>query len=79
MKLSIRPGENVFAVISLILFSQGFYSIILGQSIGGDEGDIDSALLRFSFLGIYLVTFALLAFRASSIAIFNLLSLLIKL
>ena len=63
MKLSIRPWEQIFAVVSLVLFSQGFYSIILGQSIGGDEGDIDSALLRFAFIFIYLITFALLGFR----------------
>ena len=63
MKLSIRPWENAFAVASLLLFSQGFYSLILGPSIGGDEGDIDSALLRFAFLLIYLITFALLCFR----------------
>ena len=56
MKLSIRPWENAFAVASLLLFSQGFYSLILGPSIGGDEGDIDSALLRFAFLLIYLIT-----------------------
>ena len=63
MKLSIRPWENAFTVVSLLLFSQGFYSLILGKSIGGDEGDIDSALLRFLFIFIYLITFSLLAFR----------------
>jgi exopolysaccharide production protein ExoQ len=63
MKLSIRPGENVFAVASLLLFSQGFYSIVLGPAIGGDEGDTDSALLRLAFLSIYLITFVLLGFR----------------
>ncbi|PSB09426.1 hypothetical protein C7B62_13305 [Pleurocapsa sp. CCALA 161] len=63
MKLSIRPWENAFAVASLLLFSQGFYSLILGASIGGKEGDIDSAVLRFAFILIYLITFALLGFR----------------
>lgn len=63
MKQSIRPFENIFSVASLLLFSQGFYSIILGNAIGGDEGDVDSVLLRFSFLLIYLITFALLGFR----------------
>jgi exopolysaccharide production protein ExoQ len=63
MKLSIRPLENTFAVASLLLFSQGFYSLILGSSIGGDEGDTDSAVLRFAFILIYLITFALLGFR----------------
>ncbi|MEM9506195.1 MAG: O-antigen ligase family protein [Cyanobacteria bacterium P01_E01_bin.35] len=63
MKQSIRPFENFFSVASLLLFSQGFYTIILGGAIGGDEGDVDSALLRFAFLLIYFVTFALLGFR----------------
>ena len=63
MKLSLRPWENVFTVVSLLLFSQGFYTVILGGAIGGDEGDIDSALLRNSFLLIYVITFALLGFR----------------
>lgn len=63
MKLSIRPWENAFAVASLLLFSQGFYSLILGASIGGEEKDIDSAVLRFAFILIYLITFALLGFR----------------
>lgn len=63
MKVSIRPWENIFAVASLILFSQGFYSLILGTAIGGDEGDIDSSILRFTFLGIYIITFVLLGFR----------------
>ncbi|MEM7591803.1 MAG: O-antigen ligase family protein [Cyanobacteria bacterium P01_A01_bin.83] len=63
MKQSIRPFENFFTVASLLLFSQGFYTVILGGGIGGDEGDIDSALLRFSFLVIYMITFALLGFR----------------
>jgi exopolysaccharide production protein ExoQ len=63
MKLSIRPWENAFSVASLLLFSQGFYSIVLGPAIGGDEGDTDSALLRFAFLSIYLITFVLLGFR----------------
>ena len=49
MKLSIRSAESIFSVVSLILFSQGFYSIIFGQAIGGDGGDLDSALLRFAF------------------------------
>lgn len=62
MKQSIRPFENIFSVISLLLFSQGFYSIILG-SIGGEEGDVDSPLLRVAFLLIYFITCALLAFR----------------
>ena len=63
MKRSIRPFENVFSVVSLILFSQGFYTIILGNAMGGDEGDLDSALLRFSFIFIYLITSALLFYR----------------
>ena len=64
MKLALRPWENVFAVVSLLLFSQGFYTVVLGGAIGGDEGDIDSAILRNSFLLIYAGTFALLGFRS---------------
>ncbi|MEL6927079.1 MAG: O-antigen ligase family protein [Cyanobacteria bacterium J06600_6] len=64
MKFSIRPFEHAFSVVSLLLFSQGFYAIILGGSIGGDEGDIDSAFLRIAFLLIYAISFALLAFRS---------------
>ena len=63
MKLSIHPGEKAFVVASLILFSQGFYTVVLGTAIGGDEGDLDSALLRYSSLAVYIVTFALLGFR----------------
>ncbi|MCC0175955.1 O-antigen ligase family protein [Waterburya agarophytonicola K14] len=61
MKQSIRPFENIFTVISLLLFSNGFYPIILGNTVG--EGDIDSPLLRMVFIGIYFVTLILLAFR----------------
>ena len=61
MKQSIRPFENVFTVIALLLFSHGFYPIILGTNSGG--GDIDSPLLRLVFIGIYFVTVLLLAFR----------------
>ena len=64
MKLSIRPFENVFSVVSLLLFSQGFYAIILGGSIGGEEGDVDSVFLRIAFLLIYAISLALLAFRS---------------
>lgn len=64
MKLSIRPFEHVFSVVSLLLFSQGFYTIILGGSIGGEEGDIDSVFLRVVFMLIYAISFALLAFRS---------------
>ncbi|MGL5833898.1 MAG: O-antigen ligase family protein, partial [Waterburya sp.] len=63
MKISIRPWEQAFVIASLLLFSQGFYSLVLGTSIGGDEGDTESALLRFAFILIYLITFALLGFR----------------
>jgi exopolysaccharide production protein ExoQ len=63
MKYSISSLERVFSVGSLLLFSQGFYALILGGSIGGDEGDVDSVFLRVIFLGIYFVSFALLAFR----------------
>ena len=63
MKYSISSLETAFSVGSLLLFSQGFYAIILGVTVGGDEGDIDSVLLRVMFLGIYFVSFALLAFR----------------
>ena len=61
MKQSIRPFENVFTVMALLLFSHGFYPVILGQTTG--EGDIDSPLLRMVFIGIYFVTLGLLAFR----------------
>lgn len=61
MKQSIRPFENVFTIISLLLFSHGFYPIILGKSTG--KGDIDSPLLRMVFIGIYFVTLLLLTFR----------------
>ena len=64
MKLSIRPLENIFSVVSLLLFSQGFYAIILGGSIGGEEGDVDSVFLRVVFLAIYAISLALLAFRS---------------
>lgn len=63
MKYSISSLEKVFSVLSLLLFSEGFYTLILGGSIGSDEGDLDSALLRIMFLGIYFLSFALLAFR----------------
>jgi exopolysaccharide production protein ExoQ len=63
MKISIRPWEQAFVVASLILFSQGFYSLVLGPSIGGKEGDTESAVLRSAFIVIYLITFALLGFR----------------
>lgn len=63
MKISIRPWEQAFVIAALLLFSQGFYSLVLGTSIGGDEGDTESALLRFAFILIYLITFALLGFR----------------
>ena len=62
MKQPIRPYENIFAVFSLLLFSHGFYPIILGDISG--EGDVDSPLLRLVFIGIYLVTVLLLAFRS---------------
>ena len=61
MKLPIRPFENVFTVLALLLFSHGFYPVILGNTAG--EGDIDSSLLRMVFIGIYFVTIGLLAFR----------------
>lgn len=61
MKQSIRPFENIFTVISLLLFSNGFYPIILGNTVG--EGDIDSPMLRMVFIGIYFVTCGLLLFR----------------
>jgi len=64
MKLSLRPFENAFSVVSLLLFSQGFYAIILGGSIGGEEGDVDSIFLRVVFLLIYAISLALLAFRS---------------
>ncbi|MFM2311314.1 MAG: hypothetical protein RLZZ04_590 [Cyanobacteriota bacterium] len=63
MKISIRPWEQAFVIASLLLLSQGFYSLVLGPSIGGDEGDTESAVLRFAFILIYLITFALLGFR----------------
>lgn len=63
MKQSIRPFEDIFSVVSLLLFSQGFFTVILGGGVGGEEGDVDSALLRFAFLGIYAMSFALLTFR----------------
>ena len=61
MKQSIRLYENIFAVISLLLFSHGFYPVILGNTSG--KGDIDSPLLRLVFIGIYFVTLLLLVFR----------------
>jgi exopolysaccharide production protein ExoQ len=61
MRQQIRPFEEIFTVISLILFSNGFYPIILGNTTG--EGDIDSPLLRMVFMGIYFVTIGLLIFR----------------
>ena len=61
MKRSIRPIEDIFSIISLILFSQGFYPIIIGNTV--DKGDVDSVLLRVIFVFIYLVTVTLLAFR----------------
>jgi len=62
MKKSIRPFENVFTVFALLLFSHGFYPIILGKISG--EGDIDSPMLRLIFIGIYIVTGFLLVFRS---------------
>ena len=64
MKQSIAPFEKVFSVVSLLLFSQGFFTIILGVSgVGGEEGDVDSIFLRLGFLGIYAISLALLIFR----------------
>ncbi len=63
MKQSIAPFEKVFSVVSLLLFSQGFFTVILGGGVGGEEGDVDSVFLRLGFLGIYAISFALLAFR----------------
>ena len=68
MKKSIRPFENVFTVFSLLLFSHGFYPIILGQTTG--KGDVDSPMLRLVFIGIYFVTFFLLIFRSQRTFIF---------
>ena len=45
----------------MLLYSHGFYPIILGKNTGG--GDIDSPLLRMVFIGIYFVTLILLTFR----------------
>ncbi len=61
IKQSIRPYEKIFAVISLLLFSHGFYPIILGNST--EKGDIDSPFLRLIFIGIYFITILLLLFR----------------
>ncbi|MEM8828346.1 MAG: O-antigen ligase [Cyanobacteria bacterium P01_G01_bin.19] len=61
MKQSIRPFENVFAIASLLLFSHGFYPVILGQISG--QGDVDSPMLRLVYIGIYFVTLCLLTFR----------------
>lgn len=61
MKQSIRPFENIFSVFALLLFSNGFYPIILGSNVG--EGDIDSPMLRIVFMAIYFVTCGLLLFR----------------
>ncbi|MGF1589617.1 MAG: O-antigen ligase family protein [Pleurocapsa sp.] len=46
----------------MILFSQGFYPIILGSG-SSEEGDVDSPLLRIVFILIYFITIALLTFR----------------
>ncbi|HEY9770744.1 MAG TPA: hypothetical protein V6C71_20020 [Coleofasciculaceae cyanobacterium] len=62
MKYSIRSLENVFSIVSLLLFSQGFYPIILGSG-SSEEADIDSPLLRLIFILIYFVTIGLLTFR----------------
>ncbi len=62
MKYSIRSFENIFSIISLLLFSQGFYPIILGSG-SSEEGDVDSPLLRIVFILIYFITMALLTFR----------------
>lgn len=63
MKLSIRPFENIFVVTSLILFSQGFYTVIIGNESFQSGKDIDSLVLRIAFLLIYFLAFALLVFR----------------
>ena len=68
MKTSIRPFENVFAVVSLLLFSHGFYSVILRNTTG--EGDIDSPQLRLIFIGIYFITTLLLLFRSQRTVVF---------
>lgn len=69
MKQPIRPFENIFSVISLLLFSQGFYPIILGSN-SSEEGDIDSILLRIIFVFIYFITIGLLAFRLQRTLVF---------
>ena len=63
MKQSIRSFEHIFAVISLILYSQGFFPIIIGGNSFQSKGDVDSFVLRVAFLFIYAMTIALLAFR----------------
>ena len=68
MKMSIRPFEYAFTVISLLLFSHGFYPIILGPISG--KGDVDSPVLRLVFIGIYFVTIALLLFRRQRTLVF---------
>lgn len=62
MKQPIYPFENIFAVISLLFFSQSFFLIILGGDVVG-TGDVDSVLLRVVFLGIYFTAFVFLALR----------------
>ncbi|WP_019509280.1 O-antigen ligase [Pleurocapsa sp. PCC 7319] len=63
MKLAIRPFEYIFAVISLILFSQGFYTVIIGAESFQSGEDIDSIILRVAFLLIYFLTFCLIILR----------------
>lgn len=62
MKHSIGFLENIFAVIALLLFSQGFFPIIIGGN-NFEGGDIDSPLLRIIFLLIYSITISLLIVR----------------
>jgi O-antigen ligase len=62
MKQFIRFAENIFTVVSLILFSQGFFLLFLGES---DESnpDQDNLFLRMVFQIIFFVAFFLLVLR----------------
>jgi len=62
MKKLTRLFEKIFVVISLLFFTQGFFTIILGSDVELNP-DKDSLLLRLIGLSIYLIAFFLSAFR----------------
>jgi exopolysaccharide production protein ExoQ len=62
MKQLIRFAENIFTVGSLMLFSQGFFLLFLGETDDSNP-DQDNLFLRMVFQVVFLITFCLLTLR----------------